>query len=559
MIRILVGMFLGSLGMVPALCAQGPAVELGRIPSKALGVAHLKLGNAFKSESLKSIREFLAFAGPDAMKTLEARFQITPLQIDRLTLVVLPPTTEKEYPIAGIPFPFAIMVSTLVDIPADNLPERLGVGVLKKVDGPFPMWQESQTRHSFALPNPRLAILGSGSAVRVLSELKEGVTPAAFADLGNHDMGLLLQMKMVPAEMLAVVPPPFSDLIKADMLRVHMDIGKDLILGAVAQYPSEKEAQASEEVLKGLANQAIGEMEKGRQEMMKTLEKQGEARPAPFSQMPEALAAFYGLATFNDYITLLKNPPLKRIGNRLEMEHKEELKGQLATTATIGVAIGLLLPAVQKVRQAANRTQSMNNLKQMGLAFFNYESAYGKFPGNITDKKTGKALLSWRVAILPFIEQNNLYQQFKLDEPWDSEHNLKVAKVAIKVYAQSGKELQRDREGNILTPFQGLAGPSGLLEQGKNIRLADITDGTSNTILLVEAQKQVIWTKPEDVPFDPKVGFPSPEKVFGGDSPNGFNALFADGSVRFISNRIDQKILKALFTRNGGEPLGNGF
>jgi len=559
MIRILLGMLVVIWAMAPNAGAQTPASELGRIPSKALGVVHLRVGTLYKGEAFRGLREFLALAGPEAMRTLQERFQITPLQIDRATLVVLPPSMEQEHSALGIPFPFAIMVSTLVDIPSENLPERLGIGKLKKLDGPYPLWEEEQTRHSFALPGPRLAILGSRSAVTALCKAKDGAAPGPFADLANHDLGVLVQMKMIPAEMVAAIPPPFSDLIKFDTLRMNMDMGKEMVMGAVAQYDSEKEAQVSEDILKGLANRAIGELEKSRQEMLNNLEQPGQNRPALFSQMPEALAAFYGLATMNDYISQLKNPPLKRNGNKIEGEIRQKLNGQLATVSTASIGIGLLLPAVQKVRQAATRTQGVNNLKQLGLAFHNYESTYSNFPGNITDKKTGKALLSWRVAILPFIEQDNLYRQFKLDEPWDSEHNLKIAKIAIKLYTPPGQQVQQDSQGNCMTPYQGLAGPSGLLEPGKKIRLANITDGTSNTILLVEAKNMVIWTKPDDVPFDPKAGFAEPEKVFGGLSPNGFNSLFADGSVRFISNKIDQKILKALFTRNGGENLGNGF
>lgn len=559
MLRILFGILLISTALAPRASAQTQGGELGRIPPNAMGIVQLRFGTLYKSEAFRGFREFLALAGPEAMRTLEERFQITPLQIDRVTLVVLPPSMQRENSAIGIPFPFAIMISTLVDIPSENLPERLGIGRLKKLEGNFPMWEEAQTRHILALPKPRLAILGTGSFVKSLSQANDGATPAPFADLGNHDMSVLVQMKRVPADLLAAVPPPFSEILKADTLRVNMDLGKDLIVGAVAQFASEKEAQESEEILKGLAKLAILVMESERQGMMKRLENAEEKRPSAFSQMPEALAAFYSLATMNDYINLLKNPPLTRTGNTLEAKMKQELSGQLATVSTVAIGIGLLLPAVQKVRQAATRTQGVNNLKQLGLAFHNYESAYTNFPGNITDKKTGKALLSWRVAILPFIEQDNLYRQFKLDEPWDSEHNLKIAKIAIKLYTPPGQQVQQDSQGNCLTPYQGLAGPSGLLEPGKKIRLADITDGTSNTILLVEAKNLVIWTKPDDVPFDPKAGFAEPEKVFGGLSPNGFNSLFADGSVRFISNSIDKKILKALFTRNGGERVGDGF
>ena len=228
----------------------------------------------------------------------------------------------------------------------------------------------------------------------------------------------------------------------------------------------------------------------------------------------------------------------------------------MTVVAVVAVGVGLLLPAVQKVRAAANRTTSSNNLKQMAIAMHSFHDVMGQVPNNLTDKKSGKPLLSWRVAILPYLEQGDLYNQFKLDEPWDSEHNLKLAKIAVKTYSQPGVEPTRDSQGNGLTPYQGLAGPSTLFEPGKKIRFNEITDGMSNTILFVEAKNQVIWTKPEDVSFDPKRDLPPTVTLFGGLTPGGFNAAFADGSVRFIADTVDRKTIKAMITRNGNEPMG---
>ena len=93
------------------------------------------------------------------------------------------------------------------------------------------------------------------------------------------------------------------------------------------------------------------------------------------------------------------------------------------------VLAGLTFPAVHSARDAGHRAQSMNNMKQIVLAAINYEETYGHFPAAyIADEKTGKPLLSWRVAILPFLEENALYKQFHLDEPWDSEHNKKLSR-----------------------------------------------------------------------------------------------------------------------------------
>ena len=95
----------------------------------------------------------------------------------------------------------------------------------------------------------------------------------------------------------------------------------------------------------------------------------------------------------------------------------------LVVIAIIAVLIALLLPAVQAAREAARRSQCVNNLKQIGLAMHNYHAQQNKFPGAAITNKQGKPLLSWRVAILPLLDQQGLYEKFKLDEPWDSPHN----------------------------------------------------------------------------------------------------------------------------------------
>ena len=214
----------------------------------------------------------------------------------------------------------------------------------------------------------------------------------------------------------------------------------------------------------------------------------------------------------------------------------------------------LFRSAVQKVREAAARTKGQNNLKQIGLALHNHESAYGKLPGHAIYSKDGRRpLLSWRVAILPFIEQDNVYRQFKLDEPWDSEHNKKLVAMMPQIYAIPNARPTKEPG---MTYYRGFVGKGAAWEpQPQSVRFQDFTDGTSNTLVLVEAAEPVIWTKPDDLPFDPDKPLPK----LGGHFPTGFNALFMDGSVRFIRATVDEKTLKALITRNGGEVVNMDF
>jgi RNA polymerase sigma factor (sigma-70 family) len=205
----------------------------------------------------------------------------------------------------------------------------------------------------------------------------------------------------------------------------------------------------------------------------------------------------------------------------------------------------LLLEELQKVREAAARTRSVNNLKQIGLAMHNYHDTYGHFPPAAICDKNGKPLLSWRVALLPYIEQNNLYQQFKLDEPWDSEHNKALAEIIVKTYVHPGQT--EEKMG--LSHYRLFHGKEAMFDLRKGRRLRDITDGTSNTIMVVEAAEGVPWTKPDDFAYDAKKPLPK----FGAFSKGGFNALMGDGSVKFVSSKASAKALRVAITANAGD------
>ncbi|MCY2985930.1 MAG: DUF1559 domain-containing protein [Planctomycetota bacterium] len=219
------------------------------------------------------------------------------------------------------------------------------------------------------------------------------------------------------------------------------------------------------------------------------------------------------------------------------------IKGEFAyTVPTIGVLTGLLLPAVQAAREAARRMQSSNNTKQLLLSLLNYESAYKRFPPRASKGKDGKPLLSWRVAMLPYLEQNALYEQFHLDEPWDSDHNIKLLD---KMPATFKHPDYAGPEGHTvyLAPFY-----EDTVWNLEKPRFANITDGTSNTIALFEVDDShaVPWTKPEDLDLREM----DLTECFRGV---GSNAGFFDGSVRYFPRSMNPVVLKAIVTSAGGE------
>jgi hypothetical protein len=204
--------------------------------------------------------------------------------------------------------------------------------------------------------------------------------------------------------------------------------------------------------------------------------------------------------------------------------------------------------AATKARSAAGRTKSVNNLKQIALAWHNFHDASKAFPDDIKSKD-GKPLLSWRVAILPYIEQNELYKEFKLDEPWDSEHNKKLLEKMPEVLRSPAQKVG-DWKTTYLSPT-GMAGQAHIGVLGAKIQ--EITDGTSNTFMVVESNDEaaVVWTKPDDLKVDPR----DPLKGLIGHYEQGFQAAFGDGSVRFISRAAGQMNILGMFTRDGGEVI----
>lgn len=232
----------------------------------------------------------------------------------------------------------------------------------------------------------------------------------------------------------------------------------------------------------------------------------------------------------------LKNAKVARQGDKVEATTRSKLDVDTVAAA--------LMETVFKTRSSAARAQSQNNMRQIGLAMHNYHSVYNHFPANAIYDAAGKPLLSWRVQILPFIEQEALYKKFHLDEPWDSEHNKKLIEGMPRTYASPN-----DPKGD-KTHYLVFHGKGTIFEGKKGIGIAKITDGTSNTILVVEAKDSVPWTKPEDIEYDAAKPLP---KL--GVTPDGFNAGYADGSVRFHGPKIKPESLRLRITRNDGEAV----
>lgn len=239
--------------------------------------------------------------------------------------------------------------------------------------------------------------------------------------------------------------------------------------------------------------------------------------------------------------------------------------------ATTGVAVALFLPAVQQAREAARRSQSKNNLKQLALAVHNYHDVFQKFPmgARKSDLKVEKRI-SWLAELLPYLDQAPLYNQLKLDKAWDDEDNQQAMKAAIPTLLNPGAVAKPGDYGQ--THYVGIAGvgkdsltskvhtaKTGVFGYDREIRFQNITDGTSNTIMITEASKDYgPWGRASgSIRALTKQPYVNGEDGIGGPFRGGFHAGTADGAVRFISESIDPSVLEALSTTSGGEVIGD--
>jgi beta-lactamase regulating signal transducer with metallopeptidase domain len=202
-----------------------------------------------------------------------------------------------------------------------------------------------------------------------------------------------------------------------------------------------------------------------------------------------------------------------------------------------------------KPPEVQRRRRDLMKLKQLALAMHNYHAKHGHFPPSVVMGPDGKTPHSWRVELLPFLDNQALFDSYKMDEPWDSETNKKVL--------AAGADFFRDPFDDPVTTDSGyyvLVGPGTMFEGTNGIKMSDVTDGTSNTILVVETKRSIPWTKPEDVSFDPEK--PLPE--LGGFMKGEFAAAIADGSARVFDAAKAQDQLKWLIMRNDGHPIDVG-
>jgi hypothetical protein len=212
-------------------------------------------------------------------------------------------------------------------------------------------------------------------------------------------------------------------------------------------------------------------------------------------------------------------------------------------------------PLVKNTSIEFRRTQSRHNLKQIGLALHLYHDEHARLPAGGTFDRLGRPLLSWQTSILPYIDEAALFGRIHLDRPWDAPENAAALSTIVQAYQipVMGPEVRSDASGRGLSHY---AGNARVLGGGPGLPLSAFDDGTSTTFIAGEVNASFRpWGDPVNW-RDAALGINRSPEGFGSLWSGGMHLLLADGSVRFVSENIDQQVLDALATPDGGETVG---
>lgn len=511
------------LAIAPSARAADPAPSgnpLGYVPHNAGFFAHVRVAELWNSPLAAEIRKAGSKDLEKALATLAKETGLRPENIDTATFFY--PTLPMG---PGDETTFVVIGTTTKPIDKNDLFKEIRAKNNAEVkEGMIPLGDKLFLH----FPSDTMFVVMHESFIgkfkKGLPVEKQGVMDEALklADAKHHFV-LAIDFSMLPSEILTAAPAelqPFLPLLKSKTSTLFVDL-KEKLLSVNLHLTSgdDNSAQDSERSFKLLMKLASDGLA-------------GVLKDEKYVKELGALVA--GLKELERAVNTVK---ISRDGSRLEV----------STALNIDMPIaGIVTQTLNKINGESARAQSTNNLKQIALAMHNYHSTYNSFPAAAICGKKGKPLLSWRVSILPFIEQQNLYQQFKLDEPWDSEHNKKLIPMMPRTYA-----LPSDKTPDGKTHYKLFTGNGAVFDLIQQTKITEIADGTSNTLMAVETIDSCDWTKPEDIEFDDKMAIEKLLRFTDGNTP----VAFCDGSVRMLKKGIADATWRLLIQKNDAQPI----
>lgn len=545
--RPIVAMMILCIGLGTSSPCQGQEPTKLVVPHDSFAFMTIRVDRLIEIPTLKPLLMATDEGAESPLKSFEKEIGISLSDVERLTILFPQLTEEMDSAVVTVSMKQPIEEKTLLTRMRAYSPRQQERGyrpVAPDEASEFSPEAGAVYYHPggaddfvmFILDDKTLMFLGVSrhdptGGIALLGQLARRAKVGALSDAINIIDDHLIVVGVNVPQINTILPEPLplelkalQPLLKAKSATLTLDIDAEFQVKGTLRFPDGKMSEDGLRVLKFLQTLAQQQVAEFKKEMATLPEKENREILSTLMSRVETAITQATLDTDNADVRLQMSMPAD---NTLALAVK-------AATIQMG--------------QAQKRVVSQNNLKQIGLALHNYHDTVGTFPASDAPSAIpisgAKPLLSWRVAILPFIGQDNLYRQFNHSEPWDSEHNLKLLKQMPQLYTIPNRPT--DKPG--MTYIQGFVGEHAVFLPGPRGRaLLSITDGTSNTLMVVEGDEAVPWTKPADIPFDDK----NVPKLIG--TQGGFNGLMTDGSVRFFRTPIDPEMLRRLIHASDGE------
>jgi hypothetical protein len=529
--------------------------DLALVPRDAAGFVHVRAADLWKSESFADVRHFLNRAGPESYKTFLKKVGPDPSVIDRITVVLSTPQT------LGQPFPrvdpesLSALVIVRTSKPYDRLQLRKLLGQREKVYRRHLYHFNEDMWSGLVLIDKQTFAIGSEDAVvRFFDQLPganaEGPLQDALTEAaGNHVVTVGLNPRLLGKEPGSQqLPPPLPKLLEARCATITLDLAKDTRVGVRLSYANDNEAQQGEKAVRGaldLARAALGmPIREAENELKKP------AADGPVAEVGKGLAMLLALGFLRELDAQLKEMPVQRQGTTISL-------GITAAKRTDLVSMyALALGAITFIGERANVTfQTVGralgpgkdpfeeHFKKITAAMDKYHQDKGTYPPPAIYDKDGRPILSWRVALLPYLGEEALYREFHLDEPWDSLHNKKLLKKLPQAF-KTPDTYSRNKTTDLV-----FTGEAAAFTAKKGVRKADIA---ASSILLVatESDAAVYWSKPADLVYADNQPLP---KLFGKYGFSQVKVLLANGTIKSLDRQTDEQTLRAMIKRAGAK------
>jgi hypothetical protein len=541
------------LGSAPA--KDNLPADLDLVPRDAAGFVHIRLTDLWQSDWLKDMRLLVDRAGPEAWKMFQKKCPLDPETLERMTVILLTPQTLANPFPAVDPEAMSAVVVLTTKKPYDRLALMQGLAAREKIYRNNVYYFNEEYWSGIVLVDERTFLIGSEDALVRYFEVskrpgRSGPLEGALTEAaGKHQVVVGMNPQLLGKEKeYQALPAPMHKLLAAQSGIVTFDLDKGIHLGLRFNFADEDKARAGETGLRDtleLGRQGLAFPIAELENMLKGTER------ASSDDIAGNFSMLVALGFLREVDTILKEAPVQRQGQavKLAVDYKRLESSQMLFVFSL-FSVGRYASSTfdfidEKFRDGKDPVEE--HLKTLADALEKYHAKHGSYPPAALCDGEGRPVLSWRVALLPYLGEEALYNEFKLDEPWDSLHNKRLLKKLPKALQPVE---HRRRSSRLKTMTQVFTGEKTVFDGKKGVRKTDVD---KQTILLayLPAEANVYWTKPADFSYAAEKPLSA---LFGKHGHERIKVMLQDGSFRNIDKNTDEKALRGLIERRGNKP-----